>query len=314
MDFSIIFPGQGSQSVGMLAELASESPLVQETFGQASEILGYDVWKLTQEGPEETLGQTEHTQPALLTTGVAIYRVWRSEGGPLPIAMAGHSLGEYTALVCAGRLDFETAVGLVRDRGAAMQRAVPLGQGAMAAILGLEDERVRAACEEAADGQIVAPANYNCPGQVVIAGHAEAVARAVDIAAAHGARRAVVLDVSIPSHCQLMNAAAEELARWLPDIEIRSGEIPVFHNVDAQAHAPDTEVRAALVAQLSRPVLWSDCIRSMADRGASCFVEMGPGKVLTGLMRRIDRGLGAAACHDPVTMRAARSELLTEKD
>lgn len=314
MAFSIIFPGQGSQSVGMLAELASANPVVQETFGQASDILGYDLWKLTQEGPEEKLGQTERTQPALLSTGVAIYRVWRSEGGPLPMAMAGHSLGEYTALVCAGRLDFETAVALVRDRGAAMQRAVPLGQGAMAAILGLEDEQVRAACDEAADEQIVSPANYNCPGQVVIAGHAEAVERAVDIATARGARRAVMLDVSIPSHCALMGAAAEDLARWLPDIEIHGGEIPVYHNVDARTRSTGDDVRAALVEQLSQPVRWSECIRSMAAGGASCFVEMGPGKVLTGLMRRIDRGLGAAACHDPGTLHAARSALLTEKD
>ncbi len=312
MSFAITFPGQGSQSVGMLADLAARHDIVAETFAEASDILGYDLWQLTQLGPEELLGQTERTQPALLTTGAAIYRVWRAMGGPVPIAMAGHSLGEYTALVCAGKIDFADAVSLVRDRGRAMQQAVPLGEGAMAAILGLEDDQVAEACRKAAQGQVVSPANYNCQGQVVIAGHADAVARAVDIASDAGARRAVILDVSIPSHCGLMHGAADELAGWLTRIDIDAGETPVFHNVDAQPRDSADEIRAALVQQLSRPVLWSRCVQAMSASGASTFIEMGPGKVLTGLMRRIDRDLGALACHDPASMDAALSKLQAE--
>jgi len=235
-------------------------------------------------------------------------------GGPVPIAMAGHSLGEYTALVCAGKIHFADAVSLVRDRGRAMQQAVPLGEGAMAAILGLEDDQVAEACRRAAQGQVVSPANYNCQGQVVIAGHADAVARAVDIASDTGARRAVILDVSIPSHCGLMHGAADELAGWLTRIDIDAGETPVFHNVDAQPRDSGDEIRAALVQQLSRPVLWSRCVQAMSAAGASTFIEMGPGKVLTGLMRRIDRDLGALACHDPASMDAALSRLQAEEN
>lgn len=313
MPFAMIFPGQGSQSVGMLRDLAGRNPVVEETFRQASSILGYDLWKLVQEGPDNILGQTEKTQPALLATGMAIYRTWLDEKGPAPVSMAGHSLGEYTALVCSGRLDFETGIALVRDRGRAMQSAVPLGQGAMAAILGLDDEAVSAACERAAEGQVVAPANYNCPGQVVIAGHADAVARAVEAAREAGARRAVVLDVSIPSHCALMAPAAEKLEQWLADTEIKIGPVPVFHNVDGRTRGGGEEVRAALVAQLSRPVLWSECIKAMISGGASTFVEMGPGKVLTGLMRRIDRDVSAVGCHDPDSLVTALSMVQSEE-
>jgi len=313
MAFSIVFPGQGSQSVGMLAELAHQTPVVEDTFAQASEALGYDLWKLTQTGPEALLGQTERTQPALLTSGVAVYRAWRAAGGPVPMAMAGHSLGEYTALVCAGRMDFGVAVALVRDRGKAMQEAVPIGEGTMAAILGLNDQQVAEACAAAAQGQVVSPANYNSPGQIVIAGHAGAVGRAVEMAKAAGARRAVVLDVSIPAHCELMRAAADELARRLGQVRIEVGESVVFHNVDAHPRDTDDEVRTALIQQLYQPVRWSDSVRAMAARGAATFIEMGPGKVLTGLMRRIDRDLAAAACCDPASLAAALSMIQTEE-
>jgi [acyl-carrier-protein] S-malonyltransferase len=300
MAFSIVFPGQGSQSVGMLAELAHQTPVVEDTFAQASEALGYDLWKLTQTGPEALLGQTERTQPALLTSGVAVYRAWRAAGGPVPMSMAGHSLGEYTALVCAGRMDFGVAVALVRDRGKAMQEAVPIGEGTMAAILGLDDQQVAEACAAAAQGQVVSPANYNSPGQIVIAGHA-------------GARRAGLLDVSIPAHCELMRAAADELARRLGQVRIEVGESVVFHNVDAHPRDTDDEVRTALIQQLYQPVRWSDSVRAMAARGAVTFIEMGPGKVLTGLMRRIDRDLAAAACCDPASLAAALSMIQTEE-
>jgi len=312
MTFAVVFPGQGSQSVGMLADLAAQDPLVEHTFSEASGVLGYDLWQLTREGPEETLGLTENTQPAMLAAGVAVYRVWRSRGGGLPMAMAGHSLGEYTALVCAGRLDFGEAISLVRCRGQLMQRAVPPGEGAMAAVLGLDDAQVAQACSAGAQGQVVAPINYNCPGQVVIAGEAAAVERALQVANELGARRAVMLDVSVPSHCALMESAAAELAQRLGSLRIDPGEVPVFHNVDARSREDADQVRAILIRQLSEPVRWSDSIRAMAAHGATLFVEMGPGKVLSGLVRRIDRGLQAAACLDPESLddalRASRME------
>jgi [acyl-carrier-protein] S-malonyltransferase len=305
MSFAVMFPGQGSQSVGMLAELAAREPVVEQTFSEASEILGRDLWRLTQDGPEQELGLTENTQPAMLAAGVAVYRAWRSRGGPVPVAMAGHSLGEYTALVCAGRLEFRDTVSLVRHRGRLMQRAVPAGKGAMAAVLGLDDNQVASACEAGAHGQVVAPINYNCPGQVVIAGETAAVSRALEAATGLGARRAVMLDVSVPSHCALMDSAARELAESLREVRIDPGEVPVFHNVDARAHEDADQVRAVLIRQLSQPVRWSDCIRAMAGAGAGLFIEMGPGKVLTGLVRRIDRSLQAAACFDPDSLDTA---------
>lgn len=313
MSFAVMFPGQGSQSVGMLAELAAQEPAVGETFSEASEVVGYDLWRLTQDGPEQQLGLTENTQPAMLAAGVAVYRAWRGRGGPAPVAMAGHSLGEYTALVCAGRIEFRDTVSLVRHRGQLMQRAVPAGEGAMAAVLGLDDDQVARACATGAQGQIVAPINYNCPGQVVIAGQAAAVARAVEAATGLGARRAVMLDVSVPSHCALMDSAAEELAESLRALRIQPGEVPVFHDVDARARQDADQVRTALIQQLSQPVRWSDCIRAMAGAGAGLFVEMGPGKVLTGLVRRIDRSLQAAACLDPGTLEAALNTILGEE-
>jgi [acyl-carrier-protein] S-malonyltransferase len=305
MSFAITFPGQGSQSVGMLAELAAPYPVIQETFSEASDVLEYDLWRLCQEGPERELGLTEKTQPAMLAAGVAVYRAWRGRGGALPVAMAGHSLGEYTALVCAGRLDFREAISLVRYRGQLMQRAVPAGEGAMAAILGLEDAQVAQACATGAEGQVVAPINYNSPGQVVIAGEGSAVARALEAAKTLGARRAVMLDVSVPSHCALMKSAADELADRLRALEIRAGEVPVYHNVDACSRQEADQVRSALIQQLSEPVRWSDCVRAMGGLGATLFIEMGPGKVLSGLVRRIDRDLQAAPCQDPPSLDAA---------
>lgn len=314
MSFAVIFPGQGSQSVGMLAELAARDPAIERTFSEASDVLGYDLWRLAQEGPETELGLTENTQPAMLAAGVAVYRAWQDRGGSLPVAMAGHSLGEYTALVCAGRIGFREAISLVRHRGRLMQRAVPAGEGAMAAILGLDDEQVTQACMAGAQGEVVAPINYNCPGQVVIAGQSAAVARALEAANSLGARRAVMLDVSVPSHCALMNSAAEELAERLRALEIGPGEMPVFHNVDARSRDDADQVRAALIQQLSQPVRWSDCVLAMRDIGATLFVEMGPGKVLTGLVRRIDRGLQAAACLDPDSLDAALTTTQTEEN
>ncbi|MFO7305023.1 MAG: ACP S-malonyltransferase [Gammaproteobacteria bacterium] len=289
MSFAFVFPGQGSQSVGMMRALAAAEPIVEETFAEASEVLGYDLWKLCQEGPEELLGATERTQPAMLTAGVATWRVWRKHGGGLPLAMAGHSLGEYTALVCAGVLDFRTAVELVRFRGEAMQAAVPLGQGAMAAILGLEDAVVEAACHEAAQGEVVQAANYNSPGQIVIAGAAAAVDRAIELLKSKGAKRAIKLPVSVPSHTSLMQPASERLAERLASVELRAGEIGAIYTVDVRKHGSADEIRRALVEQLVKPVRWTQTIQAMIADGARVIVECGPGRVLTGLNRRIEK-------------------------
>lgn len=289
MTVAFVFPGQGSQSVGMLAGLAASEAVVADTFAKASSVLGYDLWQLCQQGPEEALGVTEKTQPAMLAAGVATWRVWRSKGGPLPAAMAGHSLGEYSALVAAGCLDFRTAIDLVRFRGAAMQAAVPAGQGAMAAILGLEDADVEAACQAAAQGDIVEAANFNSPGQVVIAGQATAVDRAIEIAKEKGAKRAIKLTVSVPSHSSLMRPAAEQLAARLKQTELRAPQGIDIYSVDLRKHTDADGIRAALVDQLVKPVRWADTVRAMLGSGVRTFVECGPGKVLTGLNRRVER-------------------------
>ena len=293
MTFAFVFPGQGSQSVGMLAALASAEPLVQETFAEASAVLGYDLWQLCQQGPEEVLGATERTQPAMLTAGVATWRVWRKHGGPMPSAMAGHSLGEYSALVCSGALDFKTAVALVQFRGQAMQAAVPAGQGAMAAILGLDDGDVEAACAAAATsgspGEVVQAANFNSPGQVVIAGSAAAVDRAIEVLKNKGAKRAIKLPVSVPSHSALMQPAAERLADKLRGINFATPEVSDVYTVDVQTHKDADGIRGALVQQLVKPVRWTETVRAMLAGGAKTLVECGPGKVLTGLNRRIDK-------------------------
>lgn len=289
MSFAFVFPGQGSQSVGMLAQLAAAEPLVQETFAEASGVLGYDLWKLCQGGPEEELGRTERTQPAMLAAGVATWRVWRKHGGGVPAAMAGHSLGEYSALVCSGALDFRTAIGLVQFRGQAMQAAVPAGQGAMAAILGLDDADVEAACREAAQGEVVQAANFNSPGQIVIAGTAAGVDRAIEVAKSKGAKRAIKLPVSVPSHSPLMQPAAERLAEKLQQVKFGPREVRDIYTVDVRKHGDDASIRKALVEQLVKPVRWTETIRAILAGGARVIVECGPGRVLTGLNRRIER-------------------------
>jgi [acyl-carrier-protein] S-malonyltransferase len=302
MSLAIVFPGQGSQSVGMLGELAATFPVVEQTFAEASEVLGYDLWKLTQDGPEADLNDTTRTQPALLTAGVSVWQVLLAQDAPRPSVMAGHSLGEYTALVAAGAISFPAAVDLVRARGQAMQAAVPAGTGAMAAILGLDDDAVRAACSEVAGDEVVAAVNLNAPGQVVIAGHTKAVERAIVACKDAGAKMAVTLPVSVPSHCELMAPAAARMRERLADIEISAPTIPVIHNADVVVHSEPDGIRGALVAQLCSPVRWVETIQAMSARGASTVAEVGPGKVLTGLMRRIDRGMSALAVNNPAAV------------
>ncbi|SHL37580.1 ACP S-malonyltransferase [Halomonas cupida] len=302
---ALIFPGQGSQQVGMLRELAERYSVVRTTFEEAAEALGYDLWKVVQEGPDTALNATACTQPALLASSVAIWRVWQELEGPRPGAMAGHSLGEYSAMVCAGVMTFAEGVRLVRLRGEAMQEAVPAGEGAMAAILGLEDAAVEAACVEAAQGDVVSAVNYNAPGQVVIAGSRQAVDRAIAACQAAGAKRAMPLPVSVPSHCALMRPAAERLAEALNDIELRAPRYTVVQNVDACAHADVETLRTRLIEQLYQPVRWVSCVEAMASGGAEVFIECGPGKVLTGLNKRIARGSRGLAVNDPDSLSAA---------
>jgi [acyl-carrier-protein] S-malonyltransferase len=307
MSLAFVFPGQGSQSVGMLAALAAAEPLVGQTFDEASEVLGYDLWQLCQHGPDAELGATEQTQPAVLTASVATWRVWLAHGGPRPAAMAGHSLGEYSALVCASSLDFRTAVALVRYRAQVMQQAVPQGQGAMAAILGLDDGHVEAACREAEQGEVVEAVNFNAPGQVVIAGHATAVQRAIEKAKVAGARRAVPLPVSVPSHSRLMTGAAELLAARLAGIDIQMPDVASVYTVDVQMHQSPDGIRDALKRQLFRPVRWADTVQAMLGKGATTIVECGPGKVLTALNKRIDKRPHVAmlAIDDPASLGSA---------
>jgi len=307
MTLAVVFPGQGSQSVGMLAGLAAAEPVVQQTFAEASDVLGYDLWALCQQGPEAELGVTEKTQPAMLAAGVATWRAWQRHGGPQPVAMAGHSLGEYTALVCSEALDFRSAVDLVRFRGQVMQQAVPLGEGAMAAILGLDDAALEAACREAAQGQVVEPVNFNAPGQTVIAGDATAVARAIEAAKARGAKRAVALPVSVPSHSSLMLGAADRLAERLKTVDLRMPNVRAVYTVDVKTHQSPDGIRQALREQLFKPVRWADTVRAMIASGVTTFVECGPGKVLTSLGKRIEKRpeLRMLAADDPGSLAAA---------
>ena len=309
VNLAMVFPGQGSQSVGMLAELGEAFPLVEETFSQASEVLGYDLWKRTQHGPAELLNQTSCTQPAMLTAGVATWRCWQHQTGLAPAMMAGHSLGEYTALVCAGAIEFAHAVALVEKRGRIMQEAVPEGTGAMAAILGLEDDQVASVCDQAAQGEVVSAVNFNSPGQVVIAGNAAAVERAMDLARQAGAKRALLLPVSVPSHCRLMQAAAELFAEDLAATVIKAPAIPVLHNVDVAAHDQADAVRQALAAQLFNPVRWVETVRSLRDAGITVLLEMGPGKVLAGLTKRIDKTLLGMPIQTAEDIEKARADL-----
>lgn len=294
-----VFPGQGSQSVGMLVELAAAHDAVRRTFDEASVVLGYDLWQLVQDGPAEALNRTDRTQPAMLAADVAVWRVWRESGGPLPAVMAGHSLGEYAALVCADSLDFGRAVTLVAERGRFMQEAVPSGQGAMAAVLGLDDEQVRAVCAAAAGGEVVAAVNFNSPGQVVIAGNAAAVERAIDLAKEAGAKRAIPLPVSVPSHCELMRPAAQRMAELLETTEFAAPRVPVLHNADVRSWPDAAAIRDALVRQLYSPVRWTESVTALGTR---TMIEFGPGKVLSGLAKRIDRDIVAVCVQDSASL------------
>jgi [acyl-carrier-protein] S-malonyltransferase len=304
MSLAFVFPGQGSQAIGMMSALAKLSPTIEATFREASAVLGYDLWRRCQEGPPELLNSTECTQPAMLTAGIATYRLWLERGGPRPKLMAGHSLGEFTALVAADTLDFGTAVDLVKYRGELMQAAVPPGQGAMAAILGLEDIDIDEACREAAQGEVVEAVNFNAPGQVVIAGTAAAVARAIKAAAAKGARRALELPISVPAHSSLMQPAADQLRMRLDSIAFTPPSGVAVYGVDVKTHSSADGIRAGLVKQLYTPVYWAATVRTMIAAGATQIVECGPGKVLTGLNRRVDknRDLKMMALDDPQSL------------
>jgi [acyl-carrier-protein] S-malonyltransferase len=299
------FPGQGSQSVGMLDAFAATYPEVRETFEEASEALGRDLWALVSGGPKEALDQTENTQPAMLVAGISVWRVWQAQGGAAPALMAGHSLGEYAALVAAGSLSLADAVRLAAERARLMQAAVPVGQGAMAAVLGLTDAQVIAVCAEAAQGAVVEAVNFNAPGQVVIAGEAAAVGRAVTAAKAAGAKRSLLLPVSVPSHCALMRPAATLLAARLEAVDLRLPEVPVLHNVDAAAADSVAALRARLCEQLYRPVRWVETVQAMGAVGVALAIEFGPGKVLTGLNKRCDKNITTLPVFDPETLTAA---------
>jgi [acyl-carrier-protein] S-malonyltransferase len=315
MSLAFVFPGQGSQSVGMMSALARHSPVIEATFAEASEVLGYDLWKRCQEGPVEALNATACTQPAMLTAGVATYRLWKERGGATPSFMAGHSLGEFSALVAARCLEFKTAVDLVRFRAEAMQAAVPQGRGAMAAILGLEDSDVETACREVtqgeAEGEVVEAVNFNAPGQVVIAGTAPAVARAIEAATAKGARRALTLPVSVPAHSSLMLPAAEQLRVRLQDTAVAPASGIRVYGVDVKIHTRPDDIRAGLVKQLHTPVYWAATVRTMIAGGATQIIECGPGKVLTALNRRVDknRDLKILALEDPPSLDEALAML-----
>lgn len=309
MKLAFVFPGQGSQSVGMLNALAEAHPLVKNTFAEASAALGYDLWAIVSSGPEERLNQTEITQPAMLTAGVAVWRVWQQLGGPQPTVMAGHSLGEYSALTCAEAIGFADAVKLVADRGRFMQEAVPAGQGGMAAIVGLDDDQVRVLCEQNANGEVLAPVNFNSPGQVVIAGTAAAVGRAVANAKAAGAKLAKPLPVSVPSHCALMHPAAERMRARLKQVEVRAPRIPVLHNAHVRAETDPEAIRDALVRQIESPVRWVETVQKMTADGIGKLVECGPGRVLAGLNKRIAKDSQTLPVYDPETLAQARTAL-----
>jgi len=307
-NLAFVFPGQGSQSLGMLADLAAREPVVRATFAEASEGAGADLWTLSQEGPEEQLNRTEFTQPALLAAGVAVWRAWQQRGGARPTMLAGHSLGEYSALVAAGALSLGDGARLVRLRGQLMQQAAPAGTGAMAAVLGAEDALVLEVCEQASGDDVVVPANFNSPGQIVIGGHAAAVDRALALLAERGVRKAVKLAVSVPSHTPLMRDAADHLAGEMEAMAWHAPALPVVQNVDATMHADIDAIRDALVRQLYLPVQWTGCVQALAARGATRIAECGPGKVLAGLVKRIDKSLDARAIGVPSDFDSAMQE------
>lgn len=305
---AFVFPGQGSQSITMLAELSELHPAIRDTFAEASDGAGIDLWTLSQGGPEEQLNRTEYTQPALLAAGIAVWRLWQAQGGAQPSVLAGHSLGEYTALVAANALSLHDAARLVRTRGQLMQDAAPAGSGAMAAVIGADDELVRSTCSEASGSEVVVPANYNSPGQIVIGGHAGAVDRALALLAEKGVRKTVRLAVSVPSHTPLMREAANRLSETMADLAWQVPRIPVVQNVDAEVHEGVQSIRDALVRQLYLPVRWSDSVQALAAKGATRIGECGPGKVLTGLAKRIDKSLHARALGTPGDFEVALAE------
>jgi len=308
---AFVFPGQGSQKVGMLGSAHERFPAVRDTFAEASQVLGYDMWDLICNGEQDALNLTETTQPVLLTSSVALWRAWREQGGRIPSIMAGHSLGEFSALVCAGAIDFADAVNLVRQRGAFMQTAVPVGVGAMAAIIGLDDAAINNVCAEAAasSGQVVAAVNFNSPGQVVIAGHSGAVDTAIGLLKEAGAKRAMPLPVSAPFHTQLMKPAGERLADVVAGLTIKAPEIPVVHNVHAATENDPGRIKSLLVEQIYSPVQWTGCIEAIVQSGATHIVECGPGKVLSGLSRRIDKSLQSFSLEEPDDLLAALEAL-----
>ena len=296
---AFVFPGQGSQKVGMLADLAAEYGVVTDTFAEASDVLGYDLWELVQKGPQEQLNLTERTQPMLLAASTAVWRVWKSQSGAVPALLAGHSLGEWSALVAADVVSFADAIALVQQRGKLMQEAVPAGQGGMAAIIGLEDDAIIKACEQGAEGEVVAPVNFNSPGQVVIAGASAAVDRAMALCKAAGAKRALALPVSAPFHTSLMQPAADGLAPKIAETEFHAPTIPVIHNVHAQSETDPEAIKRLMIEQIYSPVLWVDCVRALVNGGVSSTVECGPGKVLSGLNKRIDKSLNTLSIESP---------------
>ncbi|WP_193164365.1 ACP S-malonyltransferase [Microbulbifer hainanensis] len=302
---AFVFPGQGSQQIGMLADAAAEFPEVHATFAEASDVLGYDLWDLCQKGEQADINLTERTQPLLLTASVALYRVWCARGGVHPALMAGHSLGEWSALVCSGSLGFADGVRLVRERGRLMQEAVPAGEGAMAAVIGLDDAAVEKACADSAQGEVVAAVNYNSPGQVVIAGSKAAVERAIEACKAAGAKRAMPLPVSAPFHTELMRPAAEKLAPQIEATTFHVPEIAVIHNVHAKPEADPEAIKQLMVEQIYSPVRWTACVQAMAASGIAELVECGPGKVLSGLAKRIDRGLSSHNIESPAQLNEA---------
>jgi len=305
---AFVFPGQGSQSVGMQSDLGEVYAVVRETYREAGEVLGFDLWQLVQAGPKETLDETINTQPAMLTAGVATWRAWRQAGGAAPALMAGHSLGEYAALVAAGVLEFRDAVGLVRRRAELMQGAVPAGEGAMAAILGLDDAAILQACAEASAAGVAEAVNFNSPGQVVVAGNHAAIARVLDLAKTAGAKRALMLAVSVPAHSSLMRPAGERLAGSIDSTPFREPEIPVVCAVDGTLYGGADDIRERMKMQVFSPVRWVDTIRCMASRGVATIVECGPGKVLAGLVRRIDRNIAASCIDSAATLQSTLEE------
>jgi len=308
-NLAFVFPGQGSQKIGMLADLASANPLVEQTFIEASDALCYDAWKLVQEGEQDDINLTERTQPILLASSVAIWRLWQEKGGPMPAQLAGHSLGEWSALVCSGVLEFADAIKIVRARGAFMQEAVPVGVGAMAAILGIPDQVILDACASARENDVVDAVNFNAPGQVVIAGSAAAVDRAIEICKQAGAKRAMTLPVSAPFHTSLMQPAAEQLAEMVNGTAFAQPQIPVLHNVHAQTETNPESIKALMLEQIYRPVMWVHCIQGLKANGTEILIECGPGRVLNGLTKRIDRDLTSFSTDDVASLENALTSI-----